>query len=118
VAGVEETVTIVARQIEALFLSRPKTVLKQEFVRHLLSLYKHIIRYQILASCYYRRNMMREFSCCPAFSELTRCTVRFVRVLPKLDDVSEVLIPIRGDDTAGRNICQVIDSLAISILGQ
>jgi hypothetical protein len=64
VAGVEEIVTIVARysQIEALYLSRPKTVLKQEFERHLLSLYKHIIRYQISATCYDRRNTMREFS--------------------------------------------------------
>ena len=64
VAGVEEIVTIVARysQIEALYLSRPKTVLKQEFERHLLSLYKHIIRYQISATCYYRRNTMRKFS--------------------------------------------------------
>jgi N-terminal domain of NWD NACHT-NTPase len=64
VAGVEEIVTIVARysQIEALYLSRPKTILKQEFEWHLLSLYKHIIRYQISATCYYRRNTMREFS--------------------------------------------------------
>jgi hypothetical protein len=65
VAGVEEIVTIVARysQIEALYLSRPKTALKQEFEWHLLSLYKHIIRYQISATWYYRRNTMRESSC-------------------------------------------------------
>jgi hypothetical protein len=65
VAGVEEIVTIVARysQIEALYLSRPKTILKQDFERHLLSLYKHILRYQISATCYYRRNTMREFPC-------------------------------------------------------
>ena len=64
VAGVEEIVTIVARysQIEALYLSRPKTALKQEFERHLLSLYKHIVRYQISATCYYRRNTMGIFS--------------------------------------------------------
>ena len=65
VAGVEEIVTIVERysQIEALYLSRPMTVLKQEFERHLLSLYKHIIRYHVSATCYYRRNTMRKFSC-------------------------------------------------------
>ncbi len=64
VAGVEEIVAIVARyqQIEALYLLRSETVLKQDFERHLLSLYKHIIRYQISATCYYRRNTMREFS--------------------------------------------------------
>jgi len=52
--------TIVARyqQIEALYLARPDTTLKQEFERRLISLYKHIIRYQILATCYYRRNTM------------------------------------------------------------
>ena len=64
VAGVAEIVAIVARyqQIEALYLLRSETVLKQDFERHLLSLYKHIIRYQISATCYYRRNTMREFS--------------------------------------------------------
>jgi hypothetical protein len=65
VAGVEEIVTIVARysQIEALYLSRPKTVLKQEFEQHLLGLYQNIIRYQISATCYYQRNTMRAFFC-------------------------------------------------------
>ena len=65
VAGIEETVTLVARysQIAALYLSRPRMVLKQVFERHLLSLYKHIIRYQISPMCNHRRNVMREFSC-------------------------------------------------------
>lgn len=117
VAGVEEIVTIVARysQIEALYLSRPKTVLKQEFERCLLSLYKHIIRYQISATCYYRRNTMREFPISwsvayPLFPELTRYAVRFIRAFPKLDDVSEVMANIRRDDIACRNIGQVFDS--------
>lgn len=65
VAGVEEIVTVVARyqQIEALYLLRPETALKQDFERHLVSLYKQIIRYQISATCYYRRNTMRKYSC-------------------------------------------------------
>jgi hypothetical protein len=64
-AGVEEIVTIVTRyqQIEALYLLRQQTALKQEFERQLVSLYKHIIRYQISATCYYRRNTMRQYSC-------------------------------------------------------
>ena len=64
VAGVEEIVTIVVRyqQIEALYLLRPETALKQDFERHLVSLYKNIIRYQISATCYYRRNTMRKYS--------------------------------------------------------
>lgn len=62
VAGVEELVTIIARyrQIEAMYLSRPETTLKQDFERCLVSLYKHIIRYQILAAHYYRRNTMSQ----------------------------------------------------------
>ena len=65
VAGVNEIITIMARyqQIEALYLLRPATALKQDFERHLVSLYKHIIRYQISATCYYRRNTMRRDSC-------------------------------------------------------
>jgi hypothetical protein len=116
VAGVEEIVTIVARysQIEVLYLSRPKTILKQEFKRHLLSLYKHVIHYQISATCYYRRKTMREFSCvvlCMAIQHAADiCTVRFIRAFPKLDDVSEVLATIRRDDMACRNIGQVFNS--------
>lgn len=64
VAGVEEIVTIMARyqQIETLYLPRPQTALKQEFERQLISLYKHIICYQISATCYYRHNTMRQYS--------------------------------------------------------
>ena len=62
VTSVEEIVTIVARyaQVEALYQSRVNTTLKQEYERHLVRLYKHIIRYQISATCYYRQNTMRE----------------------------------------------------------
>ena len=58
VDGVEEIVTVVARyrEIERLYRSRPETVLKQDFEKHLIRLYKHIIRYQISATCYYERN--------------------------------------------------------------
>ena len=58
VDGVKEIVTVVARYhvIERLYRSKPETMLKQEFEKHLISLYKHIIRYQISATCYYERN--------------------------------------------------------------
>lgn len=36
-------------------------------------------------------------------TELTTCTVNFVRVFPKLDDVSEVLATISQDDMACRS---------------
>ena len=60
VAGVGEVVTIISRykQIEALYLSRQQTTLKENFESRLISLYKHIIRYQISATCYYERNTM------------------------------------------------------------
>jgi hypothetical protein len=60
VAGVDEVVEIMARyrQIERLYHSRPQTELKQEFERHLISLYRHIITYQVSAAFYYRRNTM------------------------------------------------------------
>ncbi|KAL8706420.1 MAG: hypothetical protein Q9225_007959, partial [Loekoesia sp. 1 TL-2023] len=96
VAGAEELVTIVSRyrQIEALYWSRPETTLKQEFERHLVDLYKHIVRYQISATGYYGRNT----------------GLRFLRAIPKLDDLSEVMAMIRRDDTACKDIGQVFDS--------
>ena len=64
VTGVEEIVTIIVRytQIEKLYQSRAETALKQDFDQHLVRLYKHIIRYQISATCYYQQNTMRESS--------------------------------------------------------
>jgi len=117
---VEEIVTIVARyqQIEELYLLRSETVLKQEFEQHLVSMYKHIVHYQISATCYYQRNTMRESSFtwsphAPA-RELTKCIVRFLRALPKLDNVSEVIATIRRDDAACRSIGQVFDSSGVA----
>ncbi|KAI4127096.1 MAG: hypothetical protein LQ338_003382 [Usnochroma carphineum] len=96
VEGVEELVSIMARyrQIEALYWSRPETMLKQDFERRLVGLYKNIIHYQISARNYYQRNT----------------TSRFLRAIPKLDDLSEVMASIRRDDTACWQIGQVFDS--------
>ena len=60
VVGVEEILTIMARYcvIERLYQSHSETALKQEFERRLISLYKHVIRYQISATSYFRRNKM------------------------------------------------------------
>ena len=64
VDGVEEIVTVVARyrEIERLYRSQPETMLKQEFEKRLVSLYKHIIRYQISVTCYYERNTVGRVS--------------------------------------------------------
>lgn len=96
VAGVEELVTIMARyqQIEVLYASRPGTTLKHEFERLLVSMYKHIICYQISAAGYYQRNTM----------------LRFWRSIPRLDDLSTVLATIRQEDNACKSIGQVFDS--------
>jgi len=61
VAGVEEVASIISRygEIEALYVSREETTLKQEFEIRLVSLYKNILRYQITAACYYQKNTMR-----------------------------------------------------------
>lgn len=42
--------------------------------------------------------------------------VRFLRALPKLDDVSEVITTIRRDDTTCKDIGHVFDSLGMSRL--
>jgi hypothetical protein len=114
--GVEEIVTIVARyrQIEELYRSRPLTTLKQDFERHLVSLYMHIITYQISATCYYRRNTMCKYQVLQAAYLLVPFLiippVRFLRSIPKLDDVSEVMAAIRNDDKACKDIHDVFDS--------
>jgi hypothetical protein len=64
VAGVEGIVTIVARyqQVEALYLLRPETVLKQEFERRLVNMYTCTrTSFIILATCYYQRNTMPKY---------------------------------------------------------
>lgn len=64
VAGVEEVVTTVARyqHVEEIYRHRGATRLKAEFEQQLVSLYGHIIRYQIAASSYYRRSTLGESS--------------------------------------------------------
>ena len=112
VEGFEEIVTVVARnhEIERLYRSRAETMLKQEFEKHLISLYKHIIRYQISATCYYERNTVGGFSPCVSGAVLTPASVRILRSFPKIDDVSEVLATIRRDDVACKDIGQVFES--------
>ena len=65
VAGVEEVVTTVTRchHNEVIYLQLPQTTLKHDFERRLSSIYKHIIRYQVSATSYYRRNTMCKPDC-------------------------------------------------------
>ena len=60
VKGVDTVVSIIPRyqHIERLYRSQPETKLKVEFEEQLINLYKGIIRYQISAAAYYRRNFM------------------------------------------------------------
>lgn len=82
VTGVDEIVTIVVQcsAYEAL-QSRPNTELKQEFERHLVALYKDIVRYQISATSYYKQNTMSElfyrmFGISPTQADKTRRAIR------------------------------------------
>jgi hypothetical protein len=64
--GVADIVVILTtyQHIEALYLARPAEDLTQQFEQHLISLYKHVVRYQISAINYYQRNTMSGFKHC------------------------------------------------------
>ncbi|MDI1493453.1 MAG: hypothetical protein OHK93_005243 [Ramalina farinacea] len=111
VTGVEEIVTIIVRytQIEKLYQSRAETALKQDFDQHLVPLYKHIIRYQISATCYYQRNTMRA----PSKPTHTHWTVtRSINtlftgrseLLAKLEDIARGAV----NDSSRHDQCRVV----------
>ena len=60
VKGVDEIVALIPRyqEIERLYRSRSETKLKVEFEKQMVNLYKNIVRYQVSAAAYYRRNFM------------------------------------------------------------
>ena len=60
VKGLDEVVLLIPRyqEIERLYRSRIETKLKVEFENQLVNLYKDIIRYQVSAAVYFRRNFM------------------------------------------------------------
>ncbi|ETN38547.1 uncharacterized protein HMPREF1541_06583 [Cyphellophora europaea CBS 101466] len=100
-AGVEEVMTIMARYrlIEESHGQRLQDGLKQEFDKQLINLYKHIIRYQISATTYYRRNTM----------------ARYIRAMPKLDDLKEVTLAVRQQDDACWKIVDILYSAGIDL---
>ena len=96
VAAVEEVSAIIARyhHVEYVCQRRKDVTLRTEFEGPLLTLYKHILKFQVSAGCYYRRQTI----------------LNFLRSIPKMDDVSETLADIRQSDVACSALGQVFDT--------
>ena len=96
VAAVEEVSAIIARyqHVEYVCQRRNDVTLRKEFEGPLLTLYKHILRFQVSAGCYYGRKSI----------------LNFLRSIPKMDDVSGALDDIRSSDVACSALGQVFDT--------
>lgn len=93
VAGVEEVSWIINRYkyVESILAEAGFT---KDFEQLLITLYMSVLKYQVLAASYYRRNS----------------GMRFLRSIPKLDDLSETLADIRRHDTACTALGRVFDA--------
>ena len=96
VAGVGEVSIIISRykRIDYIDQMREDVSLRDEFQHLLLTLYKHILKFQISAACYYQRGALS----------------RFFRSIPKLDDLSQILSDIRRSDSACTDLGHVFDT--------
>ena len=92
VAGVEEVSWIINRYkyVESVFAEAGLT---KDFEQLLITLYMSVLKYQVLAASYYRRNS----------------GMRFLRSIPKLDDLSETLADIRRHDEACTALGRILD---------
>ena len=96
VAAVEEVSAIIARyqHVEYVCQRRKDVTLRKEFEGPLLTLYEHILKFQVSAGCYYRRKTI----------------LNFLRSIPKIDDVSGTLADIRRSDAACSALGQIFDT--------
>ena len=96
VAGVEEISIMISRykHIDYINQRREDVSLRDEFQHLLLTLYKQILKFQVLAACYYHRGAIS----------------RFFRSIPKLDDLSQILSDIRRSDSACTALGHVFDT--------
>ena len=96
VTGVEEITAIISRykHVEVICTNRIEVKFKSEFETLLIAMYKNILRYQVSAACYYQKS----------------ATIRFLRSIPKLDDVQDVLSEIRSCDARCTALGQVFDT--------
>ena len=96
VSTVEEVSIIISRYKHAEYIcqKRQDFTLRTEFKELLVKLYKHILKSQVSAACYYRRKTVS----------------RFLRANLKLDDISEILAEIRRTDAACIALGNVFDT--------
>ena len=101
VAGVEEVTSIVSRykHVEVICSNRIDTRFKLEFEEPLIAMYKSILKFQVSAACYYQRPSM----------------VRFLRSIPKLDDVEDILSELRRCDAICTALGQVFDTRDVQL---
>ena len=96
VSGVEEVSAIISRykHVEVVSQQRKETKFRVEFETHLIELYKHILRYQVSAVRFYQRNT----------------GLRFLRAIPKLDDVSDIMSDVRQNDKRCTELGRIFDT--------
>lgn len=86
VSAVDEVSTLLFRyqHVEYICHRRRDVALQDDFEELLVKLYKHILKFQVSAACYYRRSKVWNF----------------LRAIPKLDNVAEILGDIWQADAA------------------
>lgn len=101
VAGVESTASIISRykHVEVICSNRADVKFKSEFEEPLIAMYKNILKYQVSAACYYQRNTI----------------IRFLRSIPKLDDVQDVLSEVCRYDATCTALGQVFDTRDVQL---
>ena len=94
VAGVEEVAKVIARykHVEFVCQKRQEITLDKDLEERLLELYEQILKYQISAAIFYQRNT----------------GIRYLRSIPKLDDVSDVLAHLRRSDSDCMKILRIL----------
>lgn len=94
VAGVEEVAKVISRykHVELICQSRQEVIFDKDFEGRLLELYEQILKYQVSAAVFYQRNT----------------GARFLRSIPKLDDVSDVLAQLRRSDLECMKLLQLL----------
>lgn len=96
VSGVEEVSAIISRykHVEVVSQQRKDAKFRVEFENYLIELYKHILRYQVFAARFYQRNT----------------GLRFLRAIPKLDDVSDIMSDVRQNDKRCTELGRIFDT--------
>ena len=94
VAGLEEVAKVISRykHVEFICEKRQEVIFDKDFEERLLELYEQILKYQASAAVFYQRNT----------------GARFLRSIPRLDDVSDVLAHLRQTDLECIELLQIL----------